>query len=77
MTEFNAPPPPPVLLTRREHEVLAWIAQGKSDWQIGQILGLSAKTINFHTEKLKRKFGVATRLQAVVCGLQLALIAKP
>ena len=57
-------------LTRRETEILGWIAVGKSDWQIGQILGISSKTVNYHIENVKRKFGVATRVQAVVIALQ-------
>jgi DNA-binding CsgD family transcriptional regulator len=57
-------------LTRRECEVLDWIAQGKSDWQIGQILSISAKTVNYHVENAKRKLGVATRIQAVVAAIR-------
>lgn len=57
-------------LSRREIEVLHWIAEGKSDWQIGRILSISAKTVNYHTENLKRKFGVATRMQAVVSAIR-------
>jgi LuxR family quorum sensing-dependent transcriptional regulator len=57
-------------LSRREIEVLHWIAEGKSDWQIGRILSISAKTVNYHTENLKRKFGVATRMQAVVSAIK-------
>ncbi len=53
-------------LTTREIEVLRWIAHGKSDWQIGQILNISDKTVNFHVENMKRKCGVATRIQVVV-----------
>lgn len=55
-----------VNLTNREMEVLSWIASGKSDWQIGQILKISQKTVNYHVENVKRKYGVATRVQAVV-----------
>ena len=50
-------------------EVLRWIAAGKSDWEIGQILQISAKTVNYHVENTKRKFGVATRMQAVVAAM--------
>ena len=53
-------------LSPREAEIIRWIADGKSDWQIGQILAISAKTVNYHVENVKRKFAVATRLQAVV-----------
>jgi DNA-binding CsgD family transcriptional regulator len=57
-------------LTQREREVLCWIAQGKSDWQIGQILRISAKTVNYHAENAKRKLGVATRIQAVLAAIR-------
>ena len=55
-----------IRLTEREHEVMRWVAAGKSDWQIGRILNISAKTVNFHVENVKRKFGVASRAQAIV-----------
>jgi DNA-binding CsgD family transcriptional regulator len=41
------------------------MAQGKTDWEIGQILGISEKTANHHLEAVKRKLSVATRAQAV------------
>ncbi len=59
-----------VRMTGRELEVLKWISAGKSDWQIGQILNISAKTVNYHVENVKRKFGVATRIQAVVAAMR-------
>lgn len=58
-----------VTLTDRELEIVRWIAAGKSDWQIGQILSISAKTVNYHVENVKRKYGVASRIQAVVAAL--------
>lgn len=58
-------------LTERELECLRWAASGKSDWEIGQILLISAKTVNYHIENAKRKFGVATRVQAIVAALRL------
>lgn len=57
-------------LSPREIEVLRWVKEGKSDWQIGRILSISAKTVNYHTENAKRKFGVATRMQAVVSAIE-------
>lgn len=63
-----------VLLTHREREIVQWIAIGKSDWQIGQILNISQKTVNYHVENAKRKFGVATRIQAIVAALRLGLL---
>lgn len=57
---------PDDLLTAREIECLTWAAEGKSDWEIGQILKISSKTVNYHIENTKRKFGVPTRVQAIV-----------
>lgn len=57
-------------LTDREFECLKWVAEGKSDWEIGQILSISQKTVNYHIENAKRKFGVGTRVQAVVAALR-------
>lgn len=57
-------------LSPREIEILQWITEGKSDWQIGRILAISDKTVNYHIENVKRKFGVATRVQAVVSAIQ-------
>lgn len=61
-------------LAPREIEVAAWSTTGKSDWQIAQILMVSPKTVNYHIEKAKRKFDVATRMQVVVIALRLGLL---
>lgn len=57
-------------LSDRERDCLSWAAAGKSDWEIGQILTISAKTVNYHIENAKRKFGVATRVQAIVAAMR-------
>lgn len=53
-------------LTVREAEVLAWIAKGKSNRDIGEILGLSARTVNKHLEQIYVKLGVENRASAAV-----------
>jgi DNA-binding CsgD family transcriptional regulator len=53
-------------LSKREQEIFRWIATGKSDWEISRILGISAKTANYHVENVKRKCAVGTRIQALV-----------
>jgi DNA-binding CsgD family transcriptional regulator len=55
-----------VPLTQREIECLSWAAEGKTDAEIGVILDISSKTVNYHVENTKKKFGVGTRIQAVV-----------
>ena len=56
-------------LSNREREVLQWAAVGKSDWEIGEILSISEKTANAHIENVKRKYGVTSRVHAVVKGM--------
>lgn len=63
-------------LSPREIEILSWITEGKSDWQIGQILSISEKTVNYHIENVKRKFGVATRVQAVVGAMRQGMLQQ-
>jgi DNA-binding CsgD family transcriptional regulator len=53
-------------LTSRELEIFRWIAVSKSDWQIGHILMISPKTVNYHVENAKRKLNVATRASALM-----------
>jgi DNA-binding NarL/FixJ family response regulator len=59
-------PPGAVGLGDREVETLTWAARGKTFWEIGQILGLSKRTVEFHLENARRKLGVATRTQALI-----------
>jgi DNA-binding CsgD family transcriptional regulator len=58
-----------VLLSMRERQCLELVAEGKSDWAIGQILGIGESTAHTHIERAKRRLGVATRQQAVVRAL--------
>ena len=57
-------------LTRRETEVLRWIAAGKSDGQIGAILGVSARTVQKHLQHVYEKLGVENRTAAAMRGLR-------
>ena len=52
-------------LTVRETEVLMWISRGKTNRDIGQILGSSPRTVNKHLEHIFEKLGVDTRSAAV------------
>lgn len=51
-------------LTRREREVLSWIARGKSNPEIAAILGISAATVSKHLERIYPKLGVENRTAA-------------
>lgn len=54
------------LLSPRERECLRWVAIGKTNWEIGQIVDISENTVHYHVERAKRKLNVSTRTQAVV-----------
>ena len=51
-------------LTPQEAEVLRWVAQGKTNWEIGTILGLSRRTAEKHVEHILHKLGVENRTTA-------------
>lgn len=53
-------------LTARESEILTWIVRGKSNRDIGEILGLSPRTVNKHLEQVFAKLGVENRALAAV-----------
>jgi DNA-binding response OmpR family regulator len=51
-------------LTPRETEVLTWLARGKTNRDIAEILGMSHRTVNKHLEHIFEKLGVETRAAA-------------
>jgi DNA-binding CsgD family transcriptional regulator len=58
------------VLSLRERQCLELVAQGKSDWTIGQLLHISEHTVHRHIESAKQRLGVATRVQAVIGAVQ-------
>lgn len=53
-----------IALTPRETEVLSWLAKGKTNRDIADILGMSHRTVNKHLEHVFEKLGVETRSAA-------------
>jgi LuxR family quorum sensing-dependent transcriptional regulator len=70
----GAPGEDRVALTRREREVLTWLAEGKSAWELGEILGVSERTVNEHSQMACRKLRAVNRTQAVAIALEKKLI---
>jgi LuxR family transcriptional regulator, quorum-sensing system regulator BjaR1 len=64
-------------LSVRERECLQWVAAGKTDWEIGEILAISEKTANAHIEHVKQKYRVTTRMLAVVYAVKRGVIHVP
>jgi LuxR family quorum-sensing system transcriptional regulator CciR len=69
LRESRAAVPHGPQLTPRQRDCVVLVAQGKSDWEIGQVLGISESTVHKHIEDAKRRFGVSTRVQLVVRSL--------
>lgn len=61
---IRAPADDPHALTDREEAVLALVAEGKSNTQIGAALSLSENTVKFHLKNLYSKLGVTNRTEA-------------
>ncbi len=59
-------------LTEREVEVLQWVSCGKTNRDIGDILGLSPRTVNKHLEHVYVKLGVETRTAAAAVAIAAA-----
>ncbi|MGH8746555.1 MAG: XrtB/PEP-CTERM-associated transcriptional regulator EpsA [Burkholderiales bacterium] len=63
------------LLTAREQEIMKWIRVGKSNIEIGLILGISSLTVKNHVQKILRKLDVQNRTQAVSKALALRILS--
>ena len=76
LRELNSPERPAntIWLSERERQCLEWAAAGKTDWEIGQILSLSEKTVNVYVSRAKTKFQVKTRAQAILKAVKLNAI---
>jgi DNA-binding NarL/FixJ family response regulator len=62
------------VLTNREREILALLADGLVNKQIAARLGISTNTVKTHLELLFDKLGVATRAEAVATGVKRGLL---
>ncbi len=64
-------------LTPRETEVLAWLAEGKSNGEIAAILGLAAGTVKLHVQRILDKLGVENRTAAAATARAHGLLSIP
>lgn len=71
---LHAVPEAAIELTDRERECLRWAADGKTAWEIGQILRISERTAIFHLNNCMSKLGAVNKTQAVVRAMTLGLL---
>ncbi len=62
-------------LTAREREVLRWTAAGKTSYEIGVILGIATRTVNFHISIILLKLDAINKTQAVVKAVMFDLLS--
>lgn len=63
-----------IALTAREKEVLRWTAEGKTAYEISQILSVSERTVNFHITNVITKLGASNKTQAAVKAAALGML---
>ncbi|VXB94913.1 DNA-binding transcriptional regulator, CsgD family [Pseudomonas sp. 8BK] len=62
-------------ISQREIEVLHWAKEGKSTWDISNILSISERTVKFHFGNIFRKLDVLNRSQAIAKAIHFGVIA--
>lgn len=63
-----------IAMTPRERECLKWSADGKTAWEIGQILSITERTVVFHMNNVIQKLGASNKIQAIVRAVTLKLV---
>ena len=63
-------------LTRRESEIIAWVARGHTNAEIAARLSISAHTVRTHLENAYERLGVHSRAAAVACAYESALLTN-
>ncbi|TDR74400.1 response regulator transcription factor [Photobacterium lutimaris] len=61
-------------ISPREYDVLQWIKEGKSTWEISKILSISERTVKFHIKNLCHKLNATNRTHALAKAIQFRLI---
>ena len=70
----GATPRVPLELSERERDVLRWTAAGKTSSETGMIMGISARTVNYHMTSILFKLNAVNKTHAVVKAVMLDLL---
>lgn len=62
-------------ITPREIDCIAWTAEGKTAWEIGQILSITERTVTAHLTSAMERLGATNRSHAVAIAVRIGLIA--
>ncbi|MCX5721699.1 MAG: LuxR C-terminal-related transcriptional regulator [Nitrospirae bacterium] len=61
-------------LSPREMTVLFWMKEGKTNWEIARIVGVTERTVRFHVEGIFMKLDASSRTQAVAVAMEHGLL---
>ncbi|MEK6759099.1 MAG: LuxR C-terminal-related transcriptional regulator [Deltaproteobacteria bacterium] len=64
----------PVVLSVREVEVLRWIKEGKTNWEISMILNISERTVKFHVHNITIKLNAVNKSHAIAIAMERGLL---
>ena len=75
--QSSGPSRNPQGLSEREIEVMVWVARGKTNPEIGILLGISARTVQHHVAHIYEKIGVSSRAGAALHAMENGLLNDP
>ena len=61
-------------LSNREKEVLCWMREGKTNWEISMILNISERTVKFHVQNIERKLNAVNKAHAIAIAMDNGLV---
>lgn len=61
-------------LSMREREVLAWVKEGKTNWEISMILNISERTVKFHVQNIEHKLNAVNKAHAIALAMEQGLV---
>ncbi|MBS1196841.1 MAG: hypothetical protein H6R18_626 [Proteobacteria bacterium] len=64
-----------ILISKRQREILQWIYQGKTNWEISKILDINEETVKYHVDHAMTKLNAKTRAQAIGRALEIGAIS--
>lgn len=62
-------------ISKRESEVIKWVMEGKTNWEIGVILNISERTVKFHVQNIERKLNAVSKAHAIAIALDQNLVS--
>ncbi|HZY41489.1 MAG TPA: response regulator transcription factor, partial [Anaerolineae bacterium] len=77
LSDFSREREPVIELTRRELELLKWVAQGYSNKATAQEMSISPNTVKYHMKSVLQKLGVQNRAEAVARAIRAGWLPEP